>query len=236
MRFHLYFTVRRRMQEFKTMPENGIQYVMNKYKPNFLKDHTPKWTWQEIAGQKNEHLGHDVVDTSKFTKLYGPSVVGFAHDLQNDYKKFIPKKSDGLTTQGTKLLNQSIQAYIHSVLGAQARTKQSIYMSRASALETQKVLRQILEDSVINYETLTWINNVNQAVTSTNVVLNMAISPTLWLTPNNLIVLEKKIIGYNNKLKVSDETMKVGLNKNVNYYGTTHNQKRCTNTSFGNSR
>ena len=136
MRFHLYFTVRRIMREFETMPENGIQYIMNKYKANFLKDHTPKWTWQEVSGYKNEHLGQDVVDTSKFTKLHGPGV-GFIRDLQNHYKKFIPKKSDGLTTQGTELLNQSIEAYIYSVLGAQARTKQSIYGSRASTLETQ---------------------------------------------------------------------------------------------------
>ena len=70
MRFHLYFTVRRIMREFETMPENGIQYIMNKYKANFLKDHTPKWTWQEVSGYKNEHLGQDVVNTSKFTNLH----------------------------------------------------------------------------------------------------------------------------------------------------------------------
>ena len=104
MRFHLYFTVRRIMREFKTMPENGIQYIMNKYKANFLKDHTPKWTWQEVSGYKNKHLGQYMVDTSKFTKFHGPGV-GFIPDLQNDYKKFIPNKSDGLTTQGTELLN-----------------------------------------------------------------------------------------------------------------------------------
>ena len=65
---------------------------------------------------------------------------------------------------------------------------------------------------------------MNQAVTSTNVVLNMAISPTLWLISSNLIILEKPLVGYNNKLKVSDESMKFGLNKNVNYYGVPHSQ------------
>ena len=165
------------------------------------------------------------MDTSKFTKLHGPGV-GFIRDLKNDYKKFVPKISDGLTANGTELLNQSIEAYIYSVLGALARTKQSIYGLRASALETQNVFRQIVKDSIINYETSTWINNMNQAVTSTNVVLNMAISPTLWLIPSNLIILEKPIVGYNNKLKVSDESMNFGLNKNVNYFGTTNNQPK----------
>ena len=67
---------------------------------------------------------------------------------------------------------------------------------------------------------------MNQAVTSTNVVLNMAISPTLWLIPSNLIILEKPIVGYNNKLKVSDESMNFGVNKNINYYGVPHSQPK----------
>ena len=199
---------------------------MNKYKANFLKYHTPKWTWQEVSGYKNEHLGQDVVDMSKFTNIHGVGGVGSIRDLKNVYKKFIPKKSDGLTTQGTELLNQSIESYIYSVLGAQARTKQSIYGPRASALETQRVFRQIVGDSTINYNTSTWINNMNKAVTSTNMVLNIAISPTLWLLPSSQIIAEKPTERYNNKLKVSDETMKFRLNKNVNYYGMTNNSPK----------
>ena len=225
MRFHLYFTVRRIMHEFETMSDSEAKYIMNKYKANFLKDHTSKWTWQDVSGYKNEHLGQGVVDSSKFTNLHGPGV-GFIRDFKNDYKKFIPKKSDWLTSQGTELLNQSIESYIYSVLGAQAKTKQSIYGPRASSLETQNVFRQIVEDSNINYDASTWVNNMNQAVTSTNVVLNIAISPTLWLIPSSLTILEKPIVGYNNKLKVSDETMKFGLNKNVNYYGVPHFQPK----------
>ena len=48
---------------------------------------------------------------------------------------------------------------------------------------------------------------MNQAVTDTNVVLNIAISPSLWLLPSNLILLNKPIPGYNNKLKVSNESI-----------------------------
>ena len=225
MRFHVYFTTRRIMKEFETLQDNEIQDILNKFKAGFIKDHTPKLDLARSFGYKNEHLGQGVIDTSKFKRLYGPGV-GLIRDLQNDYKKFVPKVSDGLTIQGTELLNHSIESYIYSVLGAQARTKQSIYGPGASALETQNVFRQIVEDSVINYDTSTWINNMNQAITSTNVVLNIAISPTLSLIPSSLIMLEKPIVGYNNKLKASDETMKFGLNKNVNYYGTTSNQSK----------
>ena len=121
MRFHLYFIVRRIMQKFKALPESEIKYVINKYKANFLKDHTPKRTRQEMTGYNNEHLGQDVVGCSKYQKTYGPGV-GLIRDVQNDYRKFIPKKSDGSTIKGTKLLNESIEAYIYSLLGAQAKT------------------------------------------------------------------------------------------------------------------
>ena len=116
------------------------------------------------------------------------------------------------------MLNQSIEAYLYAILGSQARTRQSIVSHRASSLETQKVFRQIVADSIVNYDTSTWINNMNVAVTATNVILNTAISPTLWLIPSSLIILKNPIEGYNNKLKVSTQDMRFGINKGLNYY------------------
>ena len=214
MRFHLYFTVRRIMWQLR----NGDDKTFYKFNAGFLKDHYPKWTYQEIMKIKNEHLGQDTVGVDKWKRYqHGP---GQIRDTQNDYKKFVPTISDGLTKNGTELLNQSIEAYLYAILGAQARTRQSIVSNRASALETQKVFRQIFEDSIINYDTSTWINNMNQAISSTNVVLNTAISPTLWLIPSSLIILKNPIEGYNNKLKVSDENMVFGINENLNHVAT----------------
>ena len=59
---------------------------------------------------------------------------------------------------------------------------------------------------------------MNMAVTTTNVVLNVAISPSVWLIPLSLIILKHPIEGYNNKLKTSNENMKFGINENLNYY------------------
>ena len=108
MRFHVYFTTRRIMKEFETLQDNEIQDILNKFKAGFIKDHTPKLDLARSFGYKNEHLGQGVIDTSKFKRLYGPGV-GLIRDLQNDYKKFVPKESDGLTIQGTELLNHSIE-------------------------------------------------------------------------------------------------------------------------------
>ena len=156
--------------------------VVYKFNANFLQNHIPKWTWQEIIKIKEEHLGQDVVASRSFPRYkHGP---GQLRDTQNDYRKFIPKISNGLIKKGTELLNQSIEAYLYAILGCQATTRQSIVSNRASALETQKVFRQIVADSIINYDTTTWINNMNEAISATNVVLNTAISPTLWLIPS----------------------------------------------------
>ena len=111
-------------------------------------------------------------------------------------------------------------------MGAQAKAKQSILGERASALEVQQIFRQICEDSVVNYDTSTWIHSMNRSIQSTNVVLNLAISPSLWLLPSNFVILEKPIDGYNNKLRAADDSMKFGLNKTVNYFGSTHNQPK----------
>ena len=55
------------------------------------------------------------------------------------------------------------------------------------------------------------------AIASTNVVLNMAISPSMILVPSNLIIQKEKIPGYNNVLTLATDKMKFGKNTDVNY-------------------
>ena len=85
----------------------GDDSTCNKFEASFLKNHIPKWTWQEIINYKNEHLGQDVTSMETGWRGYkhGP---GQLQDVQNDYKNFIPKISNGLIKKGSKLLNHSI--------------------------------------------------------------------------------------------------------------------------------
>ena len=59
------------------------------------------------------------------------------------------------------------------------------------------------------------------AIASTNVVLNMAISPGMILVPSNLIIQKEKIPGYNNVLTLATDKMKFGKNTGVNYKAPT---------------
>ena len=38
---------------------------------------------------------------------------------------------------------------------------------------------------------------MNCSISDTDVTLNMAISPNLWLIPSNLIILKNQTVGYN---------------------------------------
>ena len=42
------------------------------------------------------------------------------------------------------------------------------------------------------------ISDTRLAIKNTNVVLNMAITPGIILIPSNMIILKKKVAGYNN--------------------------------------
>ncbi len=61
------------------------------------------------------------------------------------------------------------------------------------------------------------ISNMRTAIASTNVVLNMAISPGMILVPSNLIIQKEKIPGYNNVLTLATDKMKFGKNTDINY-------------------
>ena len=54
---------------------------------------------------------------------------------------------------------------------------------------------------------------MNRAITDTNVILNLAIIPSLWLIPRSLIIIKNPINGYNNKLQVATINMNFGINE-----------------------
>ena len=130
----------------------------------------------------------------------------------------------GFKQIGIQYISQSIESYLSAILGSQAKTKQPIISARGSPLETQQKFRKLVSDTIQNYDVSMSINNINRAISDTNIVLNLAISPSLWLLPSSLIILKNPIHGYNNRLKVATRDMKFDAN-NINYYGTINRSK-----------
>ena len=216
MRFHIYFTIRRITREL----QDAVGEILGKGDPHRVSNPV------RINRSANNEPRNRILQKYKANELQGhfPDFHGRIVDQTGDFKKFISKKSDGITSTGLILLNQSIEAYIYAILGSQSKTRQSIVGNRGSALETQVVFRQIVEDSIINYDTQTWIQNMNLAIFDTNVVLDIAISPRLGLLPSNMIIQKTTIPRYNNMLRVATKNMKFGLNKNINYYGSERSE------------
>ena len=113
---------------------------------------------------------------------------------------YVPRKSTGLTQVGLKYIQESVEAYVYCVLGAQADTKWSISSGGAKSLQTQSVFRKLVESTIIQSDVTVTITNMRVAIKDCNVVLNMAISPSIILVPSNMVILEKAIPGYNNIL------------------------------------
>ena len=60
---------------------------------------------------------------------------------------------------------------------------------------------------------------MNKAVSDTNAILNLAVSPSLCLLPSSVVILKNPIDGYNNKLRIASKKMRFGINPNVNFVG-----------------
>ena len=228
MRYHLYCQI----VKFLKDPSLLNRYISNV--PNSVKSHkTTKDVWTKAYHQGSTELltwlseqpDRNKIRKYKYSKNNKGNVTGIEYEKVtgqepkdvDDYKKFIATTTDGLTKIGQKLVQQSIESYVYSVLGAQARVRWSIVGEGAKSSQTQDVFRKIVKDTLVQTDTTVTVSNMRTAIENTNVVLNMAISPGMILIPSDLIIQKTKVAGYNNVLTLATDKMKFGKNANVNY-------------------
>ncbi len=227
VRYHLYYQI----SKFLKDPSKLDRYIS--HVPNFVKKHkstSPVWsdefdsTRSEINSWLLSRKDRDQIRNWKYhnnprgeqTGITYEKITGHSPNDVNDYKKIIATTTDGLTKIGQKL-QQSVESYVYAVLGAHAKTRWPIVGEGAKSLQTQEVFRTIVKETIAQSDTTTTISNMRTAIASTNVVLNMAISPGMILVPSNLIIQKEKIPGYNNVLTLATDKMKLGKNTDVNY-------------------
>ena len=195
-RYHLYYT----MRKFIKNPE-----LMKAYDVSGMKGHFPV-SVRSFNGAS--HGGGTYVKA------------GWVNYSNTDHLHFIPYDSNGITQVGVKLLMDSVESYVYSVLGAQAKTRWSIVSSQlGNSLQTQQAFRRIVNDTVVQTNVNTTISDMRTAIRDTNVILNMAINPNIILIPSRLIILETPIPGYNNILSSPTKTTTFGINTKLNYVG-----------------
>ena len=122
----------------------------------------------------------------------------------DDWIRFI---SQGIRRTGQLLLQKTVESYVYSVLGAQARTHWKIVGAGARSLQTQEIFAKIVRDTIAQDDDSILVSNMRTAIKNTNVVLNLAISPGIILIPSEMIILKEPVPGYNNILTQATKEM-----------------------------
>ena len=233
VRFHLHFHLSRFMRNPKFLD----QYITKDDMTTSRKFTPVHETWEKRTDSSHANLGTWYYDKpvderrrirrQKYHQTkYGGTFIEYEYitgrspnDVKNDYKTLIPKKSRGLTRVGQKLFQQSIEAFVYSVLGAQAKTRWSITGQGAKSLQTQEVFRKVAKDTIVQDDVMVTISNMRTAISNTHVILNFAIILGLILIPSDLRILTKPIPGFSNVLTVARNGMTFGKNEKVNHIG-----------------
>ena len=92
----------------------------------------------------------------------------------------------------------------------------SIVGRGAKSLQTQDIFHGLVKDTLVQDDPVKNISNMRTAIENTNVVLNLVICPGIILIPSSMIILKRKVAGYNNVLTLATKDMKFGVNENVN--------------------
>ena len=132
------------------------------------------------------------------------------------YDWFAPKTSAGLTQAGLSRINQSIEAFVYCILGAQVNVRSSILGEGGRAKEAQTEFLTLMEDAIRQPDLSKSVQRYQLAVDEAKVRLNLAVCPGAWLMPARMIINTESIVGYNNKLKQAKAGMKLGVNNDVN--------------------
>jgi len=132
------------------------------------------------------------------------------------YDWFAPNKTAGLTKAGLARINESIEAFVYCILGAQVNVRSSIIGEGGRAKEAQTEFLTLMESAITQPDLAKSVQRYQLAVDEAKVRLNLALAPMAWLMPANMIINTASVVGYNNKLKQAVSGTKLGVNNTLN--------------------
>ena len=244
-KFHVYFTVRRILfqmggiQSISALPgDPSFNSSNNKYDVASYKricgefGISPSSDFRFTGGKNNglgnvfiwpgpEDGGFSYPSWMKFSDEGGKAIDGnliafIQPDDIEQYAWFVPKNSSGLTKAGLARINQSIEAFVYCILGAQVNVRSSIIGDGGRATEAQSEFLTLMESAIIQPDLAQSVQRYQLAVDEAKVRLNLAVAPMAWLMPANMIINTASVVGYNNKLKQAVSGTKLGLNNELN--------------------
>ena len=97
-------------------------------------------------------------------------------DDVGQYNWFAPKTSAGLTQAGLARINQSIEAFVYCILGAQVNVRTSILGVGGRAKEAQTEFLTLMEDAIRQPDLVKSVQRYQVAVDEAKVRLNLEVS------------------------------------------------------------
>jgi len=104
-------------------------------------------------------------------------------DTVAQYDWFAPNTASGLTQVGLSRINQSIEAFVYCVLGAQVNVRSSILGSGSRAKEAQSEFLVLMENAISQSDLAKSVQRYQLAVDQAKVRLNLAVAPWPGLCP-----------------------------------------------------
>ena len=155
----------------------------------------------------------------------GPSHVYKIEYIEQNFKNndpmtsvgsFVLDKSSGFTQAGVARINDSIRAYVWSIVGAQSQARSSI-LGTGKAFDAQKQFLANVED-VINSEV-----DLPSSIERYQLVLQYARSKVdfvvglgLYMIPSDMDLYIGTINGYNNLITIATDDLQLGHNDTIN--------------------
>ena len=180
------------------------------------------YIWVSYVGPSKEGHESSYPGFFKFSEEGGEGSKGnllqyiLNDEIDNGYEYFLTRVSNGLTNAGQARLNQSIEALVYCVLGSQVNVRSGILGNTGSAQEVRQEFLVLLEDAIKQPDISKSVQRFQLAVQEAKVKLDLAVSPGTWLMPSRMVINTESTIGYNNRLKRVEPTMKLGVNTDVN--------------------
>ena len=221
-KFHLYFWFKRFQKQpdllWRHLDPDDYKFLMNKlklYHTYLDKFDLTRRIWGSQIRDLNEKYGHGNYKNLRAHNSRSGQI-GYSYEVidktlpvnpERQFVRFMRENSNGLNSLGQTFLVQSIEAFVYSILGAQADSK---------SLQTQQIFHQLVKSSIVQNDNTIMINNFRTSIKDTNQILNQNISPGLLIIPSELTILKNPIPGYSDAVTTSTQTMRFGVNQNLN--------------------
>ena len=163
-------------------------------------------------------MGFGLDDPPGGSGRYSDITVGFirqSEQVQTAWLDFIPRTSN-ITSIGIQKVNESIIAYVYSLLSAQALTRTSVLTPSVGIMAKRK-FHDLVEDIIYarnNVETS--IAEYQDALQNAMTPLNYVIKPGLYLIPSDMNLRIGTHDGYNNNLLTANDDMQTGVVPDLN--------------------